>query len=163
MKTHKKENIYLSGSIEFSLDAFSWRNELEQALLHKYNVIIPIAKAVTTSKYSKKYKEYVYKYFVRPDIDDVIKSKYLFVKIDKAVLRGAGTISEVCFASYFKKNIVYWITDNLKEPDLPGWLLGCLHRGTKVKSIEEAVRYYNKEYAKTCQRKQRLARYMHRR
>jgi hypothetical protein len=160
MKNNKKENIYLSGSIEFSLDAFSWRNELEQALSEKYNVIIPIAKDTKISKYSPKYKEWVYKYFIRPDIDDVIESKYFFVKIDKAVLRGAGTISETTVAAYYNKNIVYWITNCLKETELPGWLLGSLHRGTKVKSIGEAVRYYNKEHNRLCRIKQRLARYM---
>jgi len=160
MKNCKKENIYLSGSIEFSLDAFSWRNELEQALAGKYNVIIPIAKDTKISKHSSKYKEWVYKYFVRPDIDDVIKSKYFFVKIDKAVLCGAGTISETTVAAYYKKNIVYWITDGLKEKDLPGWLLGSLFKATKIKCLEDAVRYYNKEYVKICARTQRLNQYL---
>lgn len=128
------------------MDAYTWRERLAKGIRTKYNVIIPEAKDPKMKKSHPNYRRWVYELYIRPDISDVLRSKYLFVKIDKAVLRGAGTISEVCFAAYYRKNIVYMLTDGLKEKDLPGWMLGCLVKATKVKTIKEAVEYYNKRY-----------------
>lgn len=140
-----KHSIYLSGSIEFSKNAFTWRHQMEKELKNQYNIIVPFSKEPPYSKSSEKYKKWVKDTFINPDISDVIKSKYLFVKIDKAVLHGAGTISEVCFASYYNKHIIYMIDDGLKEKDLPGWLLGCLYKAKQVKSIEEAIEFYKNQ------------------
>lgn len=137
-----KESIYLSGSIEFSSDAYTWRHQMEKELNLKYHIIVPAYKDPPYSKSSEQYKKWVYNTFIRPDIIDVIKSKYIFVKIDKGVLNGAGTISEVCFASFYKKHIIYMLDDGLTEKDLPGWLVGSLYKAKKVKSIEEAIKFY---------------------
>ncbi len=108
-----KEYIYLSGSIEFSKNPYDWRNLFFKELNDHYNVIIPKYKNPPYEKSSPKYKKWVNDTFIKPDISDLLKSKYVFIKIDKAVLCGAGTISEVCFASFYKKNMVFILTDGL--------------------------------------------------
>jgi len=72
-----------------------------------------------------------------------LKSEHMFVKIDEAVLHGAGTISEITFASFYKKHLVYMI-DGLEERNLPGWLLGCLWKAKRVHTIDETIEYYKK-------------------
>jgi hypothetical protein len=138
------KKIYLSGAIEYSADAYSWRQQIYNELSSLYKVIIPKAADIPHPKTDNKYKDFTYKYFVLPDIKHILKSEYMFVKIDKAVLCGAGTISELTFACFYKKQIVYILSDGLQEKDLPGWLLGCLHKAFKVHTITEAIEYYKK-------------------
>ena len=137
-----KHSIYLSGSIERSLDPYTWRDNFNIKLKGLYNVIIPREYTPPFEKDDEKYKKWVYETFIIPDIQDVLKSEYFFVKVDQAVLDGAGTISETCVASFYKKKIVYMVSDGLSPKDLPGWLLGCLWKAKQVKSIEEAIKYY---------------------
>jgi len=137
------KKIYLSGSIEYSSDPYSWRDQIYKELSSLYKVIIPKAVEIPHFKPDIKYKEFTYKYFVLPDIKHILKSEHMFVKIDEAVLHGAGTISEITFASFYKKHLVYMI-DGLEERNLPGWLLGCLWKAKRVHTIDETIEYYKK-------------------
>jgi hypothetical protein len=138
----QKPSIYLCGAIERSLDYISWRTEFKEKLSYKYNVIIPYAKSTKLTKDNPKYKKFVFDNYIVPDINDVISSKYFFVKIDKAVLRGAGTGSEICLARWNFKHMVYILEDGLTELDIPGWILGCLFQAKKVKTLDEAIDFY---------------------
>jgi len=136
-----KQSIYASGAIEFSKDPDTWRNKMQKELKKEFNVIIPYAKFCPHSKDEEKYKDWIKENFIIPDIEAVMKSENLFVKIDPGVIRGSGTYGELTVAAYFNKSIVYML-DGVKETELPGWTLGCLTNAVKVESIEDAIKYY---------------------
>jgi hypothetical protein len=139
------KKIYLSGSIEFQVDPYSWRNQMYKELSSLFEVIIPKCADIPYPKIDNKYKEFTYEKFIIPDITDVLRSEHVFVKIDKGVLKGSGTTSELCFASFYKKDIIYILSDDLTENDISGWMLGCLYKAKQVKTIEEAIEVYKKE------------------
>ena len=72
---------------------------------------------------------------------DVTTSRYFFVKIDKAVFKGAGTISEITTAAWMGKDLVV-LLEGVKLTDIPEWTLGCLAGATFVDSIDEAINLY---------------------
>ena len=109
-----------------------------------YNVIIPKVAFCPYTKEEEKYKEWIKINFVIPDMEDVLKSEYFFVKLDKGVARGSGTYGELTIAGYLNKSIVYFL-DGIKETDIPGWSLGCLANAIKVESIDDAIKYYKGE------------------
>ena len=136
------KNLYLSGSIEFSKDASSWRNQMEKELFGSYKIINPASQFCPLEKdNTTSYKQWIYDRFIIPDIEDVLKCSHFFVKIDKGASRGSGTWSELTFAAYFNKHIVY-LLDDIKPKEIPGWSLGCLANAMQVQSIEEAIKYY---------------------
>ena len=79
--------------------------------------------------------------FVIPDMSDVARSKYFFIKIDKGVLKGAGTISELSLAAWMNRDIVAML-DGVSLDELPGWMCGCLAKAHMVVNIKEAIEYY---------------------
>ena len=135
------KKLYLSGSIEFSKDAASWRNWMEKELYKLYEIVNPASQYCPLEKDTEDYKKWTYNRFVIPDIQDVLKCSHFFVKVDKGASRGSGTWSELTFAAYFNKHIVYFL-DDIKLTEIPGWSLGCLANGIQVQSIEEAIKYY---------------------
>jgi len=136
-------NLYLSGSIEFAKNPDSWRNKVFKALHKQYNVIIPKAIEPPFEKTEEEYKGWIKESFIMPDMTNVATSKYILVKIDTAVFKGAGTVSEMSLACWLGKDIVY-VLDNIEEKDMPGWALGSLANAKKVASINEAIDYYKK-------------------
>ena len=75
------------------------------------------------------------------DICDVISCQELFIKIDRDVFKGAGTVSEITFGCVYNKPMVYWM-DGIKMKDIPGWVQGCLCDAKKVSGIRQAIDYY---------------------
>ena len=133
-----RPGLYLSGSIEKSDDPNTWRKKMYKALHKNYKVIIPDKADIPFDKTDPEYKAWMKAKFIMPDMINVSTSKYFFVKIDDAVLHGAGTISEVTTAAWLSKNMVVFI-DKIKETDIPSWMLGCLDGATFVTSIDEAI------------------------
>lgn len=136
-----KHSLYLSGSIEKSDDPNTWRKKMYKALHRKLKVIIPKKAEIPFDKVDPEYKSYMRLNFVMPDMISVSTSKYFFVKIDKGVFQGAGTISEITTAAWMSKNMVVFL-DGVKESDIPSWTLGCLDGVIFVNSIDEAINYY---------------------
>jgi hypothetical protein len=136
-----KPGLYTSGAIEASSDPLSWRKKMYKELHKKYNVIIPDPMMPPFSKTDEEYPEWVRQNFIMPDMHDVATSRYLFVLLDKAVFKGAGTISEVSLACWLGKEIVY-VLDGIMKKDLPGWVLGCLADAVQLQSIDDAIEYY---------------------
>lgn len=139
----QKHSLYLSGSIEKSDDPDTWRKKMYKSLHKKLRVIIPKKAEVPFDKTDPEYKTYMKQNFVMPDMISVSTSKYFFVKIDCAVLKGAGTISEITTAAWLGKDMIAFL-DGVKEDDLPSWMLGCLDGATFVNSIDEAIELYHK-------------------
>ena len=139
-----KHSLYLSGSIEKSEDPDTWRKKMYKALHRKFKVIIPDKADIPFDKTDPEYKTWMKNRFVMPDMISVSTSKYFFVKIDCAVLKGAGTISELTTASWLGKDIVAFI-DGVEEKDIPSWMLGCLDGAVFVNSIDEAIELYLKK------------------
>ena len=137
----EKPAIYTSGSIEYSKDPDSWRLKMLKSLHFRYNVIIPDSKGCPYDKTEEEYKSWIKKEFIMPDMISVATSQYFFVKLDAAVFKGAGTISELTTACWLGKHIVYML-DKIEEKDIPGWTLGCLTGAIKVSSIDEAIELY---------------------
>jgi len=112
--------------------------------LHKYyNVIIP-DKASSSCPFEKtdpEFKTWMKEKFIMPDMVNVATSQYFFVKVDKAVFDGAGTLSEISTAAWLSKNIMVFI-DKIKEKNIPSWTLGCLDNAEIVNSIDEAIQKY---------------------
>ena len=142
----RKNTIYLSGSIEASTDPLSWRKQMFRALHKKYNVIIPDPMQPPFDKTDEEYPDWVRQNFIMPDMHDVATSRYCFVLLDKAVFKGAGTISEIALACWLGKEIVYML-DGITKEEMPSWVLGCLADAIEVKSIEEAIDYYEHKEA----------------
>ena len=136
-----KASIYLSGSIEYSKNHKAWRNKFYKALHRTYNVIIPDKIDCPFDKVDPEYGKWVHDNTVMKDMVNVATSQYFFVKVDKAVLKGAGTISEITTAAWLGKSMVVMF-DGVKREDLPSWMLGCLATAQIVESIDEAIEVY---------------------
>ena len=144
MKT--KPAIYLSGSIDYQKNHKKWREKIYKALHRKYKVIIPDKANCPFEKTDIEFREWIRSNTVMKDMVNVATSQYFFVKIDKAVLRGAGTISEITTACWLGKDMVVLI-DGVRVSALPTWMLGCLAGAEFVDSIDEAIELY-KDLAK---------------
>ena len=149
----KKPAIYLSGSIEYSKTHKRWRNKMHKVLHRKFRVIIPEKVDCPFEKSDPEFQAYIHENIVMKDMINVITSRYFFVKIDKAVLKGAGTISEITTASWQDKHMVVML-DGLNPQDLPTWMLGCLAGAEFVNSIDEAIEIY-KDIAKEKNQKEK--------
>lgn len=148
-----KPAIYLSGSIEKSDDPDTWRKKVFKALHSSYKVIIPNKADLPFDKDDPEYKVWMKNKFVMPDMISVSTSKYFFVKIDKNVFQGAGTISEITTAAWLGKDMVVFL-DGVVETEIPSWTLGCLDGAVFVDSVEEAIALYKKR-AKQLEKKNR--------
>ena len=148
-----KPSIYLSGSIEFSKTYKEWRNAFYKALHRKYKVIIPDKANCPFDKSDLEYREWMRENIVMRDMVNVATSQYFFAKIDKAVLKGAGTISEITTACWLGKHMIVMM-DGIKITSLPSWMLGCLAGVEFVDSIEEAINRYH-EIAKEMKDKEK--------
>jgi hypothetical protein len=138
-----KPGLYLSGSIEYSKNYKGWRNKMFKNLHSLYKVIIPEKANCPFDKTDPEFKAWIKENTVLRDMINVSTSQFFFVKIDKAVLKGAGTISEITTASWLGKNMLV-LLDGLKEEQLPTWMLGCLANADFVNSIDEAIVVYRK-------------------
>jgi hypothetical protein len=136
-----KPAIYLSGSIEYSKNFKFWRNLMYKKLHTHYKVIIPDKADCPFDKEDAEYKGWMRENIIMKDMVDVATSKYFFVKLDKAVFKGAGTISEVSTAAWLGKDIVVFL-DGITEEKIPSWMLGCLSGAVFVNSIDEAIKLY---------------------
>ena len=136
-----KPKIYLSGSIEFSKSHRAWRNKFYKALHRDYKVIIPEKANCPFEKSDPEFREWIHEHTVTRDMVNVATAQYFFVKIDKAVLRGAGTISEITTACWLGKHMIAML-DGVKLEILPTWMLGCLAPAEFVESIEDAIEIY---------------------
>ena len=76
------QKIYLSGAIEYALNAYDWRIKMHKELSSLFKVIIPKCADIPYSKTEDKYKQFTYKKFILPDIKEVLKAEHFFVKID---------------------------------------------------------------------------------
>ena len=139
-----KQSIYLSGSIEYSKDPTTWRKQMFRGLHKQYNVIIPDKIDCPYTKEDEEFAGWVRQNFIMPDMHDVATSRYLFVLLDEAVFKAAGTLSELSLACWLGKEIVYMF-DGVERKNIPGWAIGCLADGIEVKSINEAIEYYLKK------------------
>ena len=146
-----KPYIYLSGSIEYSKTFKEWRNKMYKSLHRQYGVIIPEKANCPFEKTDPEFQQWIHDNTVMKDMVNVATSQYFFVKIDKAVLKGAGTISEITTAAWLGKDMVVML-DGLKVHTLPTWMLGCLAGSHFVDSIDEAIDVY-KEKAKEIKAK----------
>ena len=136
-----KSQLYLSGSIEFNKDPDTWREKMFHALKRKYKVLIPWEDDPPAKKGTPEYRNWIFENFITPDMSDVARCKYIFVRLDKGVFKGAGTISELALAAWLNKHIVVML-DGIKEEDIPGWTCGCLRDAVFVKTVDEAIEYY---------------------
>jgi len=141
MKHPRRDCLYLSGSIEYNKNPDAWREKMHDSLGYKYHVIIPWAAKPPGNKGDKIYNDWVLQNFIHPDMADVARSKFFFIKIDKGVLKGAGTISELSLATWMNKYIVAML-DGLEIQELPGWMCGCLTKAKFVKTINEAIDHF---------------------
>ena len=141
MKKYKR-SVYTSGAIEASPDPDSWRKKMYRALHKQYKVIIPDTLDCPFNKDDEEYPQWVKDNFIMPDMHDVATSQEFFVLLDKAVFKGAGTVSEMTLACWLGKDIVYMIADDIQRSEMPGWALGCLTGATQVDSIDDAIKYY---------------------
>jgi len=138
-----KPGLYLSGSIEYSKDYKGWRNKMFKALHSYYKVIIPERANCPFDAADPEFKAWIKENTVMRDMINVSTSQFFFVKIDRAVLKGAGTISEITTAAWLGKNMLV-LLDGLTEEKLPTWMLGCLANADFVNSIDEAIGVYRK-------------------
>lgn len=148
-----KPSLYLSGSIDYSDDYKVWRNQMYKALHRHYRVIIPEKADCPFEKDDYEFREWIRDHTVMKDMVNVATSQYMFVKIDKAVLKGAGTISEITTACWLGKHMIAML-DGVRLTSLPTWMLGCLAGAEFVDSIEEGIEIY-KELAKERRQKEK--------
>jgi hypothetical protein len=139
-----KPSIYLSGSIEYSKSYNIWRKKMLKDLHRQYRVIIPDKADCPFDKVDPEFKEWIRDNTVMKDMVNVATSQYFFVKIDKAVLKGAGTISEITTACWLGKDMMVML-DGVKAVSLPTWMLGCLAGAQFVESIDEAIVVYKEK------------------
>lgn len=141
-----RPKIYLSGAIEKSKSPFGWRLEMKESLEPNYDVIVP-KNLELPPDCSFADRQKIIKYdIVLTDVNDVISCQEFFVKIDAAVLKGAGTLSEITFATVFNKPITCWF-DSMTIQDAPGWVQGCLHGADMVNGIKEATSHFKGKLA----------------
>jgi len=112
-----------------------------KALHPFYKVIIPEKVNCPFEKTDPEFKIWIKENTVLRDMINVSTSQYFFVKIDKAVLKGAGTISEITTAAWLSKEMLVML-DGVKEEHLPTWMLGCLAGAEFISSIDEAIGVY---------------------
>lgn len=143
MKEEVRDSLYTSGSMEYNKDPDTWREKMGNALKLRVHVIKPITMSVPFKKGEEGYAQFVHRSFIMPDLSDVARSKYFFIKIDKGVLKGAGTISELSLAAWMNKHIVATL-DGVKIEECPGWMVGCLATATFVKNVEEGIELYKR-------------------
>jgi hypothetical protein len=148
-----KSALYLSGSMEYSDDPNTWRKKMFRNLHHHYRVIIPNKADIPFSKDDPEYKIWMKEKFIMPDMINVSTAKHFFVKIDKGVFQGAGTISEITTAAWLGKDMVAFL-DGILETEIPSWTLGCLDGAIFVSSIDEAITFFKKR-AENCRKKDR--------
>ena len=141
IKNPKRNSLYLSGSIEYNSDPDTWREKMKNELKHKYHVIVPWAATPPAKKGDFEYNNWILVNFVMPDLSDVARSRFFFVRVDNGVLKVAGTISEVSLATWFNRHIVAFL-DDVTMKDLPGWMCGCLTNATFVNSVDNAIDFY---------------------
>jgi len=138
-----KPRIYLSGAIEFTTDAYSWRNTMFRELHDTYEVVIPDLIPCPFTKDDDEYGAWVKKNFILPDMKDVATCHKFFVYIDHTY--SSGTYGELSLAAWLNKDIVCFLDKGIKVNELPMWILGCLSDCTFVNSINDAIIYYKKE------------------
>lgn len=139
------KSVYLSGSIEYSKDPSSWRNQMEKELFGIYEVMNPSTQFCPLEKKDDvAFKKWIHDNFIIPDIEDVMRCSHFFIKIDKTTGKGSGTWGELTVAAYFNKIIIYMI-DGIEPADIPGWSLGCLTYAHKVESIDEAIKFLKED------------------
>ena len=136
-----RPQIYLSGSIEYQKKHHAWRKRMYKALHRKYRVIIPEKADCPFDKGEPEYRSWIHDNTVMKDMINVATAHYFFVKLDKAVFKGAGTISEITTAAWMGKDMIVML-DDIKETSMPTWTLGCLDGAVFVDSIEEAIELY---------------------
>lgn len=141
IKHPRRDCLYLSGSMEYNNKCDIWRDKMYLALRHKFHVIRPWNANIRYGKGSPEYSKFVYHNLVMPDLSDVSRSRFFFIKIDPAVFKGAGTISELSLAAFYNRQILAFI-DGVKKEEMPGWMLGCLARANFATSIDQAIEYY---------------------
>ena len=139
-----KPSLYLSGSMEHSSDPDTWRKKMFKVLHPHYKVIIPNKADLPFEKTDPEYKVWMREKFVMPDMISVSTAKYFFVKIDKGVFQGAGTLSEITTAAWLGKNMVVFL-DGVSETEIPSWTLGCIEGAIFVNSIDDAIVLYKKK------------------
>jgi len=134
-----KKSIYLSGPIEFTTDAYTWRNKIYRELHDDFDIIIPDLIPCPFTKTDSEYGAWIKKHFILPDMKDVAVSNYFFVYIDH--IYSSGTYGELSLAAWLGKDIVC-LLDNVKLESLPQWIIGCLSGATFVNSVEDGIKYY---------------------
>jgi len=139
-----KSGLYLSGSIEYSKAHREWRNKMYKLLHKDYKVIIPEKANCPFEKTDSEFREWIKDNIVMRDMVNVATSQYFFVKIDKGVLKGAGTTSEMTTAAWLGKDMIVML-DGVKVHTLPTWMLGCLATAEFVDSIDEAIELYKEK------------------
>ena len=137
-----KPSIYTSGAIEFSEDAYAWRNCIYKELHQAYNIIVPDLIPCPFTKEDKEYGAWVKNNFILPDMKDVATSNYFFVYIDHVY--SSGTYGELSLAAWLGKDIVCFL-DGIELKSLPMWVVGCLSEATFVDSIEDVIKYYKEK------------------
>jgi hypothetical protein len=139
-----KKSIYTSGPIEFSKDAYTWRNLMLRELHTMYEVLIPDCMPCPFNKTDPEYGGWIRKHYIMPDMKDVATANHFFVIIDG--IYSSGTYGELSLASWLNKDIVCFLDNDIKLESLPMWILGCLHGATFVDSVEDGIRHYKVLY-----------------
>ncbi len=135
-----KKSIYLSGPIEFTDDAYAWRNHMYRECHELYDIIIPDLIPCPFTKGDDGYGAWVKKHFILPDMKDVAISNHFFVYIDH--IYSSGTYGELSLAAWLNKDIVCFLDKDVKMEELPMWIIGCLDGATFVNSVEDGIKYY---------------------
>lgn len=135
-----KKGIYLSGPIEFTDNAYAWRNLMYRKLHKHYDIVIPDLIPCPFTKEDEEYGAWVKKNFILPDMKDVAVSHYFFVYIDHVY--SSGTYGELSVAAWLGKDIVCFLDKEIKLESLPMWIIGCLSGATFVESIEDGINHY---------------------
>ena len=134
-----KRAIYTSGPIEFSEDAYAWRQKMFRELDPYYNVIIPDSIKCPYIKTDAEYGAWIKKHYILPDMADVAMSHHFFVLIDHVY--SSGTYGELSTAAWLGKDIVCCI-QGVKKEELPMWIIGCLEDATMVDSVDAGIKHY---------------------
>lgn len=134
-----KKSIYLSGPIEFTNDAYAWRNFMYKELHNDYDIVIPDIIPCPFNKGDEGYGAWVKKHFILPDMKDVMICNNFFVYINHVY--SSGTYGELSLAALLGKNIVCFL-DGVVLKELPMWVHGCLSEAVFVNSIEDGIKHY---------------------
>jgi len=134
------KSLYLSGPIEFTDSAYVWRNHMYRDLHEDYDIIIPDLIPCPFTKKDDEYGAWVKNNFILPDMKDVMVCNNFFVYIDHVY--SSGTYGELSLAALLGKDIVCYLDKEIKVEKLPMWVIGCLDGAEYVKSINDAIGYY---------------------